>query len=272
MNQRIPDTHTVGIQTRGAEICVRRHGGDGPPLVLIHGIGSSSADFDPVLPQLSALTSPITLDLRGHGESSRPAEGYHYGDYIHDLEDVLAALSLARPIVLGHSLGGIITLFWASQHAGEARGIIIEDAPLRSGEEFAPAFDGWLTLNGLPQDAVRAWYASKNPTWSDAVLDQRSLDMVHTERRAIEELRDASLANVGLDTTADLAQIADPLLYLHGDVEYGSMAHPEDISAMKRMIPQAEIVRVPGAGHTIHRSHPDAWLESVKSFVERLDD
>lgn len=253
-------------------IAVHKHTGIGPDVILVHGIGSSSADFNPVIPAMSEFASPIAIDLRGHGASNKPVSGYHYQDYVRDLEAVLKHLALERPIVIGHSLGGIITLMWAAMNPDTARALIIEDSPLRSGEDFREAFDGWLTLNALPQEVARAWYADKNPHWSEELLNQRSFDMVNTARAAIEELRTTSLANEGLDAFNGLGAITAPLLFLQGDPEAGSMVNPEDILSLQNLLPQMEVEQFPGAGHTIHRSHPDAWLLHVKRFIESVED
>lgn len=270
MNQKNPYIHRRIATSDGTGIAVTIHDGDGPQILLVHGIGSSSGDFANVIPALSEFCQPIALDLRGHGGSSRPEHGYHYDDYVSDLDQVLESVGLDQPIVLGHSLGGIITLLWASAHPDMARAIIIEDSPLRSGESFASFFDGWLRLNALPEAQVRAWYASENPTWSDAILDQRAHDMVNTCRTAIEELRNLSLSGQGLDTADDLSVISSPLLFVHGEPDAGSMVHPDDLVTFRTQVPRAKIVKIAGAGHNIHRSHADQWVEQVRRFVEKI--
>lgn len=261
----------IDIQTAsGVRVVVHEYPGTGPRVLLIHGIGSSSADFNPVLEGLVEFCQPYLLDLRGHGASDQPEVGYHYSDYVRDLESVLAHLQLDHPIVLGHSLGGIITLMWAARHPEMARAIIIEDSPLRSGIDFKDAFEGWLTLNALPHEVVKAWYAEKNPGWSDQLVHQRSFDMVNTARPAILELQASSLANEGLDSVTGLDELTSPLLFLQGDIATGSMVHPEDLARLQQSIPQMCVKHFQGASHTIHRSHPMEWLAAVRSFVESL--
>lgn len=260
----------VPMSAGSGDIAVTRRLGNGPEVLMVHGIGSSSADFNPVLEAMTEFSRPITMDLRGHGASSKPENGYHYSDYVRDLQAVIEGLELTSPIILGHSLGGIVTLMWASQHPDAARAIVIEDSPLRSGEDFREAFDSWLTLNALPQEAARAWYAGKNPGWSDTLLDQRSFDMVNTSRQAILELQKASLANEGLDSFAGLSSISAPLLFLQGDIATGSMVQPEDLAFLQRQIPHMGVKHFPGASHTIHRSHPEEWLETVREFIAGL--
>ena len=271
MTQASSNHAHVHFATVGIEIAIHRYDGSGPEVLLIHGIGSSSGDFNPVIGQMKAFCQPITMDLRGHGASGKPDSGYHYSDYVRDLETVLAALEMDNPIVLGHSLGGIITLMWAAMNPGTPRALIIEDSPLRSGEDFRDAFEGSLQLNALPHEVAKAWYAEKNPHWPEAVLEQRSFDMVNTARAAIEELQAASLSNEGLDTFGELDAITAPLLFLQGDTEAGSMVHPDDLASLKQALPQTQVAMFQGAGHTIHRSHPNEWLESVREFMKTLE-
>lgn len=267
MTSNIPETTFIKTGDENVSIAVHQHPGIGPKVLLIHGIGSSSGDFNPVISAMGDFCRPVTIDLRGHGASGKPASGYHYSDYIRDLDAVLAELGMTDPIILGHSLGGIITLMWAAMNPTTPRALIIEDSPLRSGDDFKDAFEGWLQLNALPHEVAKAWYADKNPHWPDAVLDQRSFDMVNTARAAIEELQESSLSNEGLDTFAELGAIAAPLLFLQGDSEAGGMVDPDDLATLQESLPQIQIEQFPGAGHTIHRSHPNEWLESVKKFI-----
>lgn len=257
----------VPVGAKGTRLHIETYPGNGPELLMMHGITSSGADFAPVLPELLAFCSPIVVDLRGHGLSDKPATDYGYRDYVADLNAVIMAMKLDRPFVLGHSLGGIIAMYWAAQHPGVARGLIIEDSPLRSGEDFRSAFDGWLALNAMPVAELRTWYATRNPAWTDAILDARTAAMKATSRAAITELMQASLEGEGMDDSPALAHITEPVLYLRGDIEYGSMVHPDDIADLPNRIPAVTIRRVPGSGHTIHRSHPQMWLNHVREFV-----
>lgn len=266
------ETLSIATDLNDHAIAVHKHTGNGPDVLLIHGIGSSSGDFNPVISEMGEFCRPITMDLRGHGASGKPGSGYHYSDYVSDLDAVLTSLEMKNPIVLGHSLGGIITLMWAAQNPTKPRALIIEDSPLRSGNDFKEAFDGWLQLNALPQEMAKAWYAEKNPHWPEAVLEQRSFDMVNTSRAAIEELQAASLSNEGLDTFGELGAITAPLLFLQGGPDAGSMVHPDDLASLQQALLQTEVKQFPDAGHTIHRSHPAEWLESVRSFVQHVGD
>ena len=262
----------VPVDASGTHLAVRRYAGKGVPLVMIHGITSSGNDFDHVATRLTDICNPLTIDLRGHGGSDKPRKGYHYTDYVSDLSEVIRRLGLVQPIVLGHSLGGIIAMYWAAANPRIARGIIIEDSPLRSGDDFRDAFEGWLYLNDLPEEKLREWYASHHPKMSADTLDYRTHAMMATRREAITELYATSMAKDGLDASDTLGNIIEPVLYLHGETDHGSMVHPEDLADLPSKIRNLRVRGVYGAGHSPHRSHSNEWLHHVRKFISALQD
>ncbi|MBF6175807.1 alpha/beta fold hydrolase [Nocardia blacklockiae] len=105
--------------------------GSGPPLVMIHGWTFSSRFFDRNVPALAEHARVITLDLRGHGDSDKPAHGYRIARLAKDLHDLLTALRLERPTVLGWSLGcpviwSYLEMFGAYRLAGA---VFVEQTP-----------------------------------------------------------------------------------------------------------------------------------------------
>ncbi|CAA9553776.1 MAG: hypothetical protein AVDCRST_MAG87-1062, partial [uncultured Thermomicrobiales bacterium] len=227
------------IDLDGHRITIRTWDGAGPRILLIHGISSAGSAWSPVIPALAAEFTPVAIDMRGHGASSKPERGYLYDDYIHDLEGVLAALGMEYPLIMGHSLGGIVTLWWASRHPDTAAALVIEDSPLRSGLSFMPAFDSWLELNALPATELRARFAAENPHWSATLLDERTALMSTTARNVFAELRADSLAHHGADRLAEIEAIRSPTLLIHGDLETGGMVVPADAEAFVQRLPNA---------------------------------
>ncbi len=252
------DTHRIAIRTWE---------GDGPRIILIHGISSAGSAWNPVIPELAAEFTPVAIDMRGHGESSKPERGYLYDDYIGDLQGVLNALGMKRPLIMGHSLGGIVTLWWASRHPDTAAALVIEDSPLRSGLSFMPAFDSWLELNALPDTELRARFAAENPYWSADLLDERTALMSTTARNVFSELRADSLAHHGVDRLAEIEAIRSPALLIHGDLTNGGMVVPSDADAFARRLPNARAIRIPGGGHTLHRERREEFLAAALPFL-----
>ena len=88
----------VPVDQSGTHLAVRQYAGNGPALVMVHGITSSGADFDHVATRLTDISTPITIDLRGHGGSDKPGRGYHYSHYVSDLSAVISEMEFERPI------------------------------------------------------------------------------------------------------------------------------------------------------------------------------
>src|SRR3982751_1339957 len=85
---------------------VYRIAGSGPPLLLIHGIGDSSATWRTVLPTLARHHLVIAPDLLGHGQSAKPRADYSVAAYANGMRDLLGVLGIERVTLVGHSLGG----------------------------------------------------------------------------------------------------------------------------------------------------------------------
>lgn len=264
--QAIP-SHAATVDLDGHRIALRTWHGNGPRILLVHGISSAGAAWRPIIPALAAEFTPITIDMRGHGNSSRPPRGYLYDDYIRDLQGVIDALGMKHPLIMGHSLGGIVTLWWAAQHPAKAAALVIEDSPLRSGESFMPAFDTWLELNAMHPDDLRTRYAEENPHWTRELVDERTTQMTTTARNVFVELRANSLANHGVDRIAEIEEIRAPTLLIHGDIDSGGMVVPVDAAGFAARLPNANIARIPRGGHTLHREHQDEFLAAALPFL-----
>lgn len=258
-----PRTITAGI----IAIHTVYYEGNGPELLLIHGISSNGGGWDPVIDDLSQHFSPITVDLRGHGHSDKPDSGYLYDDYISDLEHLLIEMDMEHPLIMGHSLGGIITLWWAARHPSQAKALVIEDSPLRSGEDFRPAFEEWLRLNAMPYDELVRLNRAEHPEWPEDMAASRAHAMSVTKRAVFKELMADSMNNHDVDRIAEIEGIGSPVLLVHGDYQTGGMVHPDDVDGLQRRLANARTVRIPGGSHTLHRSSKEAFLAAAVPFL-----
>jgi pimeloyl-ACP methyl ester carboxylesterase len=243
---------------------------DAPPVVLLHGIGSRGQSWWPVIDALAGRFHLFQVDLRGHGGSGRPAEGYLLEDYAADLDMILDRLELDEPRILGHSLGALIALIWASDRPARAAALVLEDPSLHVQPEILEAFDGWQQLAALSPLEAAAWYKQEYPDWSDDDCLRRAETITSVAPGVFAELRSATeraLAGGTTDRMALLADIESPALLVHGNPELGSMMLPEDARRFVETIPHGHAVYVPNAGHSIHRDAPEAFLRAVVPFL-----
>ena len=115
------------IAVNGLNFHYRDWGGSGRSLVLLHGLASTCHIWDLVAPVLSADYSVLALDQRGHGESSKPEEGYGFPSVAQDLLGFIRGLGLERPIIIGHSWGGDVALEFSVSHPSETSGLCFVD-------------------------------------------------------------------------------------------------------------------------------------------------
>jgi pimeloyl-ACP methyl ester carboxylesterase len=123
----------VFVTANGVRLHVQRLTGEGPPLVFVHGMTGSLADYHFTLagPVRDLGFDVVTYDLRGHGRSERPPAGYTLDDAVDDLHGVIAALGITGPVhLVGNSFGGTVTFRYAHRHpAAVASLVVIESEP-----------------------------------------------------------------------------------------------------------------------------------------------
>jgi pimeloyl-ACP methyl ester carboxylesterase len=242
-----------------------------PPVILLHGIGSRGESWWPVIDPLAEHFHLYQLDLRGHGSSGKPPGGYQMDDYAADLDAALEVLDLEEPRIVGHSLGALITLYWASKHLTRAAALVLEDPPLRTPPDVLESFDGWLQLSALTPAQAAAWYRQENPDWSDEDCWRRAKTITSTARGVFTELREEAalaLSKGTTDRTQILAGVQSPALLLHGNPELGSMVAPEDVARFRQFMPHARTLELTTAGHSLHRDATGEFLAAVIPFLD----
>ena len=105
-----------------------RSAGSGPVIVLIHGITSTSATWERVMPYLATRFTVVAPDLIGHGESAKPRGDYSLGAYASGVRDLLGALGHERATVVGHSLGGGVAMQLAYQFPDRCERLVLVDS------------------------------------------------------------------------------------------------------------------------------------------------
>ena len=118
----------------GTDLAVRDYGGEGPDVLFVHGAQRSLEDWGPVLHRLTAIRA-VAFDLRMHGRSGVP-EATTLGDFVRDIDGVVREVGLSRPLVIGHSFGGVLALQDSSAHPERAGVVDIDGFDFRQRELY----------------------------------------------------------------------------------------------------------------------------------------
>jgi (E)-2-((N-methylformamido)methylene)succinate hydrolase len=249
--------------------------GDGPPVVLIHGMGLTHAMWDWQLPPLLERFTVIRYDLLGHGESVARAGRYDMADFVDQLRELLDHLAVNRAAIAGFSLGGLIVRAFALAHPDRARAIaILNSAHDRTDEEraamrnrLAIAFDEGPAAT--IDVALARWFtedfAAANPDVLDRVRHwmEASDPKVYPEIYRVLTESDAPLATA-------IADIRCPTLVLACAEDHGNS--PDMAHRMAAQIPNAEVAIIPKLKHMALAEDPAAVSRPLITFLEKAAD
>jgi pimeloyl-ACP methyl ester carboxylesterase len=216
--------------------------GEEPAILYVHGSGMHALRFTAWGELLSPEVRVVAVDLRGHGYSDKPPSGYGVDDHVDDLLQLVAALPLVRPIVLGHSLGGSIATFVAEKAGDAIGGLVLLDAVvgdrafIDSASRVLEPIGATLEQRFAGFEEYQSFWAAENDQsqWGrwlnrSARMDLAPLPDGTFRRRALREaLADEWTSVAERDALAALSRVTVPVLVVHADAPWGTGG---DISA-----------------------------------------
>ena len=245
-------------------------GGEGPPIVLAHGVSDSAECWGAVAEDLAADHTVVAYDARFHGRSAAPESGHGSGDLADDLAGLCAALGLERPVLMGHSMGAETCAVAAAANPGLARALLLEDPPWRSGERDPAEIDAvvaWLEgLHRHDRAALIAMERAQGRDWPDDEWGPWAEAKHRVSPRIGEWVR-------GLrgDWRAAAAALTCPTLVLAGDPALGGIVDAEVAAEIARLVPGGRVVTIAGAGHSVRRDRRAAYLGAVRAFLAEVE-
>jgi N-formylmaleamate deformylase len=236
-------------------------------IVLIHGITSSSLSWIRVAPRLAQHARVIAVDLKGHGDSDRPARGYRLADQADEVAQLVQALGLRAIRLMGHSWGGAISTVLASRASLPISRVLLEDPAISVAgppERREETMRGYVSSVGLShaetEQRVRATAA---PGWTEEDIQGKIDAATKTSPASVQAVFDE---NGQWSLTEDLAAVRKPTLMVRADVERGGIVGEPVLEAC-RSNPLIQVVTIPGADHNIHRGQFEAFMAAAEPFL-----
>jgi pimeloyl-ACP methyl ester carboxylesterase len=266
---------------------LRQHaviGGDGPPLLLVHGWPETWYAWRLLMPALGRDFEVVAVDQRGMGLSDKPRDGYDTGTLAGDLVALMGALGHARFAVVGHDTGFAIGYALAADHPDRVARVALAEIPGSPGTVTAPP----LFLPGPLND--RLWHLGFNRIdklneqlvagredifyrWEfDAAAKKLPDDVISYYVRMLsnpDSLRGSFGWYRALDTTIaqdeqrKTPRLTMPVLAIGGEASFGE--HVGD--AVKVVADDVESLSIPGIGHFVAEEAPEEMLAALTAFL-----
>ena len=271
------------ITADGVQLHYTDTGGEGRPLVLVHGWPLSGASFEANIPAFAAAGyRVVAYDRRGFGQSDRPETGYDYETLADDLASLLAQLDLNDAVLLGFSMGGGEVARLAGARVEPRVGAVVfsgaitpalcltDDNP--DGAMPFEAFQGMSDQCAADRDG----FLDQFVTWFYSTGDGGLQVDEATRQAALAIARQSSpIAGPATiliwadDLRDDCRGIAMPTLVIHGDGDV-NVPLAKSSARMPECVPQAELVVIEGAPHGANVSHQTEWESAILDFLARI--
>jgi pimeloyl-ACP methyl ester carboxylesterase len=264
-----------------------RSAGSGPVIVLVHGITSTSATWERVMPALARRFTVIAPDLLGHGGSAKPRGDYSLGAHASGVRDLLIALGHERATFVGHSLGGGVAMQLAYQFPERCERLVLIDSgglgsevnfllrlatlpgaelvlPLLASERVLGAGRGVSRLFGRIGLKVHTDVAEMARGHASLADREARAAFVHTLRTIVDPTGQRVSANDRLYLAEEM-----PFLIIWGQRD--SIIPVEHAHAVHRRVPTSRLEVFEDAGHFPHVDEPLRLVEVLTDFIDSTE-
>ena len=225
--------------------------GKGKDIVLLHGWGQNIAMMKPLGDRLGKQFRITILDLPGFGESDEPSKVLNIYDYADILKEFLEQLKIFKPIIMGHSFGGRISIVYASKHDVEK--VVLFGSPcIRKEKKVSFKVKVLKKLKEVPGLNKLEGFAKKH-------IGSRDY------KAASDMMRKILVNTVNQDLSNEAKNIKVPTLLIWGDMD--DEAPLEDAKELEQIIPDAGLIVFPNLTHYAYLENLDGVIRIMKKFL-----
>jgi pimeloyl-ACP methyl ester carboxylesterase len=246
----------------GLRLFYQQEGSGEPPFVFIHGWCCDHSFFEPQFDHFKSAHNVTTLDLRGCGSSDKPENGYDIPTLADDVAWLCRELGIPKPIVVGHSLGGMIAIELAARHPSLPKAVVaVDPGPINPLPEARSFYEGFpAQLEGPDGEAVRRMH-----------IDGFVIDDADRKRWVVEKMCSVPLSVatamirgvVAWNGVAALMLCEVPVLVLRS-IAAGGSNDPARLFAIK---PDVHVGVTVGAGHFHQLEVPEQVIPMIDRFI-----
>lgn len=278
---------TVGS---GVRLRVRHRPGNGArPFLLVHGLSSNACSWDEVADHLASEGHDVyAADMRGHGESDEPEDGYDTATVVADLAALVTALELSGVVVAGHSWGGHIALRLAAEHPAPvaALGLVdggwVEKSMTTRSREEAVAAATMLrrSVTRSSRENMLRYLRTAHPDWSETAVQAQLADLRPTPDGTLtQHLADAHFAAIVRSMWDDdparyFPAVKVPVVLIPAvpadNAQWGAQVR-DRVEAAAAAMPQARVRWYVGGDHHLHAQQPDRLAADLLELAREAE-
>lgn len=245
--------------------------GHGAPVLLVHGLGSSTRDWEYQIPELARHYRVIALDVRGHGRSDKPRERYSIRGFAEDVAALIEYLQLPQVHLVGISMGGMIGFQLGVDHPELLKSLcIVNSGPevkAKRPRDYIEIAKRWSLSRLLSLDTIaKALGKLLFPKPEQAELRQKILQRwPQNDKRAYLASLDAI---IGWGVRERLARISCPTLVITADRDYTPVAQKQ---AYVDELPNARLLVIEDSRHATPLDQPEHFNSSLLAFLAEVE-
>ncbi len=250
--------------------------GDGPPLVMVHGWGVSWQVWLSVAPLLAKQFRVIAFDLRGHGRSGRVLDDHQRITWAEDTVRLMEKLTPDGAAVVGHSLGGWVSLTLPSLAPGLATKIVSEDPYTGPNSLVGERARGDVSRRFRPDpdfvaaatsiEPIAALVTEQNPHYAPDIVDRLATMQFRMDPALIRGRGTRDEPERSQDEA--FAKIDCPVLLMHGNPDKGGIMDVAEAERVASVIPEVKVVHWPHTGHNLHVARNFDFAKAVRRFLQ----
>lgn len=249
--------------------------GDGPTIILLHGISGNKEIWVPQLKIFSKQFRTISWDARGYGQSQSIKNSFNFSQFTSDLYELVQHLKLDKIVLCGHSMGGRIALDFAEAHPSMVRSLILVNTFFGYNESFTKTqrlgflekrkkllIDDGLTLREFGEKIIPQMIGPN----ANSFVENKILETILTLN--VESYLNTVESMVMYERVSDLASIEAPTLIITGSRD--TISPPEISVQMNKKIKNSKLLVIEEAGHFVNLESPRLFNEGVIDFLNRV--
>ncbi len=243
--------------------------GRGRPVILLHGWLGSWGLWQETMATLGGSFRTYALDFWGFGESGKKRDTYAVQDFVSLVDQFMDHLGIERAPLVGHSMGGTVSLLVAMQYPRRVSKVVVVGSPIvGSSLAFPLKLAGRRGIASLLFNMMWAFRLGMRAASPLICRDARVPEMMDKDlsRTTLESFLRSIASLRKTDLQGDLPQVHVPVMGMYGD--HDNIVHPMQWQPLKKGIPGTRVELYPNAGHFIMLDDPEIFIKKLKSFLE----